>query len=296
MQLRVGMVGFGEIAQYHRRHLTAAGASVVGAVTTRETGSLTRYSTLAAMLPDVDAVTIAVPNHLHAALAADAVAAGKAVLVEKPLCVTKVEMVALERIIAASATPVHVALRLRFNPWVQWWRERREARREVRCTYRLGIAQLADGKPWTRRRAQSGGALFTLGVHALDIARWMARAGAQPLGDLDAEENTRGRDADFPLRARIRGRLSDGREIVAEADLRDEAPFALTLVVDRVALADGPPFPPPDGPGSADAEYAAMMRDFVAAAVSGERDADRLAGALQVHRDLLEATALLTGG
>lgn len=296
MQLRVGLVGFGEIAQYHRRHLTAAGASVVGAVTTRETGSLTRYSTLAAMLPDVDAVTIAVPNHLHAALATAVVATGKPVLVEKPLCLTEAELVALERTIAASATPVHVAFRLRFNPWLRWWHERLGARREVRCTYRLGIERLADGKPWTRRRAQSGGALFTLGVHALDLARWMAGAGAEPLGDIEAEEDARGGAADFPLRARIRGRLPDGREIVAEADLRDEAPFALTLVVDGVTVADGPPFPPPDGPGAADAEYAAMMRDFVAAAVSGARDADLMAGALQVHRDLLEATGLLTGG
>ena len=67
--LRVGIVGYGEAGVFHARYLVAAGAEVVGAVTTRELDSgRRRFDSLAEMLPHVDAVTIAVPNHLHAGL------------------------------------------------------------------------------------------------------------------------------------------------------------------------------------------------------------------------------------
>ena len=49
---RVGIVGYGEIAQFHARHLVAAGARVVGAVTRRmPADGLVRYASLEAMLP-----------------------------------------------------------------------------------------------------------------------------------------------------------------------------------------------------------------------------------------------------
>ena len=104
-RLKVGIVGYGEIARFHSRHLLAAGADVVGVVTRRPDTGLTVYPSLASMLPHVDAITIAVPNHLHASLCAEAVVAGKAVLVEKPLCLTTAECRMLEALLPSASVP-----------------------------------------------------------------------------------------------------------------------------------------------------------------------------------------------
>ena len=294
MTLRVGLVGYGDIAQFHVRHLRAAGAVVVGAVTRQEVGpGLQRYGSLAALLPDVDAVTIAVPNHLHASLCIEAIRAGKAVFVEKPLCLTGRELEALEVHLPVVQAPVHTGFRLRHNPRLHAVRERFRPVRHVRCGYQLGIERLAAGKPWTRRRADSGGAFFTLGVHALDLARWLARAAGQPLGDLASAESAPNESADFPLVATIRGSLPDGIEIEAEADLRGDAPLRLSVVIDGQEVANDPAVagPGPEEASAPDAEYAAMMADFVHAAERAEIRPVAIAEVLAVHRDLVAATS-----
>jgi hypothetical protein len=104
--------------------------------------------------------------------------------------------------------------------------------RRIRCVYRLGIESLAAGKPWTRKAAESGGVFFTLGVHALDLSRWLARGRGEPLEDLRASAAHRDGSADFPLVAELSGRPPGGVQVVAGADFRDEAPFRLELEVD----------------------------------------------------------------
>jgi predicted dehydrogenase len=88
--MRVGLIGCCDIAQYHCRALEAAGAEVVGAVTSRAVPEpLVRYESVGALLANVDAATIAVPNYRHAHLCAEALALDEPVLVEKPLCVAE---------------------------------------------------------------------------------------------------------------------------------------------------------------------------------------------------------------
>lgn len=296
MGLRVGLVGYGEIAQYHERHLRAAGACVVGAVTRRETSpGVRRYHALEAMLPHVDALTIAVPNHLHAAFCVAALEAGKPVFVEKPLCVRAEELAVLQAGLPAARAPVHVGFRLRWNPRLRGFRDRLVGVRRVRCVYRLGIERLAAGKPWTRIRAESGGAFFTLGVHALDLARWLAGARGEPLRDLVSTQQCRDQAADFPLVASLHGVLPGGVEITAEVDLRGAEPFRLTIDVDAenpVSMLD-PTLagPAPEEPGAADVEYAGLMAHFIRAATCGERRADEIAEALECHRTLIAAAS-----
>jgi predicted dehydrogenase len=296
MSLRVGIVGSGEIAQYHIRHLTAASARVVGVVTSRPTPpELTRYASLSAMLRDVDAVTIAVPNALHASLCIEAVAARTPVFVEKPLCIHERELDVLDTTVRSAATPVHVGFRLRWNPSLRALRARVAGVRRVRCVYRLGIERLAAGKAWTRREAESGGAFCTLGVHALDLARWLAGAGARPLQNLHAGATHREPGADFALVVWLDGTIRNGARIEAGADLRGNCEFRLELEIDaeQGSISDSSLLRPrAEEAGAADAEYAAMMKDFVDAATQRQVRSDHIAEILQCHRELLAARGL----
>jgi predicted dehydrogenase len=293
---RVGLLGYGEIARYHARHLAAAGADVIGAVTRRTVASgLKRYGSLGDMLPEVDAVTIAIPNHLHASACLEILAAGKAVFLEKPWCLTTEECSAIEGAALAAGVPVHGGFRLRWNPRLADLRSRLRGARRLACWYRLGIDRLADGKPWTRRRATSGGAWMTLGIHALDLVRWLAGGRGEPLEALTAGEAYADDGADFPLLAWVTGTLN-GVRLEAGADLRGGGAFRLELAID----ADQPtppdasgPGPGPTDPGAADVEYAGLMRAFVAAVVEGSLDTAGLRETLQLHRDLLAAAGVV---
>jgi predicted dehydrogenase len=305
LSLRVGLLGFGEIAQVHLRHLRAAGARVTAAVTRRPTPhDITPFSTLEGMLPHVDAVSVAVPNAGHAAACLAVLRADLPVFVEKPLCISEAELDALEPVLRAARVPVHLGFRLRWNPAVLALRAAlaragetpgREpgARVEaVSCTYRLGIDRLASNKPWTYRFAESGGAFFTLGVHAFDLARWIASARGARLVDLHAATDARTSAADYPLVARLSGRLPGGAVIEAAACLDQDVDFQLEMringrVVPLATLAEVPP----ESPAALDREYGAMMANFVRAAEAGVADADEVEEQIALHRDLLAARA-----
>jgi len=294
--LRVGLVGFGEVAQYHLRHLDAHGASVVGAVTTRPMPPhLRRFESLERMVPEVDAITIAVPNHLHADLCVRVMMAGKPALVEKPLCISADGLAMAEAALPVMRAPIHLGYRLRFNPAIRVLKARLHAPREVRCSYRLGIERLARGKDWTRRTSESGGAFFTLGIHALDLARWLAGADGQPLESLHAAASTCDASADFPLLVSARGTLPNGTAIEAAADLRGDAAFQLEIAVDgtRIDFSESIwPGPAPEQEGAADTEYAGLIADFIRAIRTGVTNRDTLLEVIETHRELLAAREL----
>src|SRR5438093_7472519 len=98
-QLGIGMIGCGEIAVQTARGIDAAPSArhvMVMDVDARVAGDLgssygvPHTTEVAALLanPQVEAVYIAVPHYLHAPLALEAIAAGKHVLVEKPIATT----------------------------------------------------------------------------------------------------------------------------------------------------------------------------------------------------------------
>lgn len=66
--------------------------------------------------PDVDAVLVATPSALHAAHAIAAMRAGKDVLIEKPMCVTRAEAAALAAAEAETGRIVQVGYMRRFAP------------------------------------------------------------------------------------------------------------------------------------------------------------------------------------
>ena len=297
MSLAVGIVGWGDIAAEHARQLRAAGARLAGVMSRRQDLSLDVpvYDSVDELLRHVDAITVAVPNHLHAAVCLAAVPAGKAVMVEKPLLISSEELADLETALLGSnppEAPVHLGYRLRWNPSMRRLRDRLEGPRRIHCVYHLGIEALAGDTQWTGRLELTGGSFFTLGVHTLDLARWLAGCRGEELADLEASAETYGRAADYPLNVRLRGTLPNGVEIVAGADLSVECESRIDLRVE----ADGGGYPDPSLPPPEErdepVEYKALIANFVEAVKAGEFDSNELGEVIQTHRELLAARQL----
>ncbi len=141
--------------------------------------------------PDIDAVYVPLPNHLHHPWTIKALKAGKHVLCEKPLACNAAE--ALEMAEAASGTGLLLmeALMYRFHP-----RSRRIRRtvaeggigepRWVRSSFcfHIGEERLATSDNPRMRPEMGGGALLDVGCYGVSVARWLL--GAEP-GRLQAQ-------------------------------------------------------------------------------------------------------------
>jgi predicted dehydrogenase len=127
--LRIGVLGAGQIAQ--AAHLEAtrkarnaelyavcdAAEDLLTSVAAAHRPRVT-YADYDAMLadPDVDAVIVAIADQFHVPMALKAIAAGKHVLVEKPMGVTVEECEALAAAVDASGLVLQVGTMRRFDP------------------------------------------------------------------------------------------------------------------------------------------------------------------------------------
>jgi predicted dehydrogenase len=128
--LRAGIVGAGFMADVHARAIRAAGHEVVGISASTPTRSQdaaarmhvrTGFSTWSELVnsPDVDVVHVCTPNNLHVDLSLAAMAAGKAVVCEKPLATTLADASALLEQAGKARTPTAVPFIYRYYPAVQ---------------------------------------------------------------------------------------------------------------------------------------------------------------------------------
>ncbi|WP_219469181.1 Gfo/Idh/MocA family protein [Nonomuraea rhizosphaerae] len=139
------------------------------------------YGTLLAR-DDVDAVYVAVPNHLHAPITVAAAAAGKHVLCEKPLATSADEAADAAGRCEAAGVVLMEAMMARFNP--QHDRVRRlvaEGAIGRPRLFRAGFTvNLPDPAGDIRFLPSPGsGALFDVGVYPVSAARWIF--GAEPV-------------------------------------------------------------------------------------------------------------------
>lgn len=290
MSLRIGIVGWGEIAREHASHFAANGAELSGVVSRQRNLDLgvPVYPSLNEMLPHVDAVTIAVPNHLHAPLCLQAINADTPVLVEKPLCISRNELVELEQAFRTLTVPVHLGYRLRWNPSMIALKKRLGRVKRINCTYTIGIEPLAANNDWTRQFATTGGSFFAIGVHALDLARWLVNTSGQSLENLKARATYQDESADYVLNVQLSGTLPSGVEIVAGADLRGDAESRIELEIS----ADPEIEVTPPAPEEESTEYAGLIADFIEAARTNRVDTSYTDEVLQTHRELFLAREL----
>lgn len=187
--VRIGLVGLGSFGRQHAHWIQALPELKLAATCDNAAGPLA-----AASQPQhftsyhelhrsglVEAVLIASPHHTHAAIAADALAAGLHVLLEKPIARHLAEG---QQLLARGLAPGQrfaVMLNQRMNPAHQQLKQLLEERR-------LGRLQRINWicTPWFRTQAyyrsarwrgtwagEGGGLLMTLCLHQLDILQWL---------------------------------------------------------------------------------------------------------------------------
>ncbi len=168
-----------------------------------------RYAEVGRLLEDseLDAVAICTPPQTHAEFALAALAAGKHVLVEKPLALTIADGERMVRAGEASHKVCAVGFNLRCHRFVRRAREMIASGvlGEIHQVVTIWGSQMqhAPGmSAWRRVAARGGGALFEIGIHHIDACAFL-------LGDEIENVQMRGRsgsceDESVSLLARTR--------------------------------------------------------------------------------------------
>jgi predicted dehydrogenase len=184
-RLRCAVIGTGAIGLEHLTSLSACSRAAAVAIAesnparakeASERFKIPRiYSNYRELLDqvDVDAVTIAVPNHLHAQVAIEALKARKHVLLEKPMAMNAKEASKIIDTAAKMRRTLMVAQNFRFNRHTQMAKfviQRGDLGEiyHARCFWlrRNGIPGI--GSWYTQKKLAGGGAIYDLGSHVLD--------------------------------------------------------------------------------------------------------------------------------
>ena len=194
--MRVGVAGLGFMGSTHIRALQSIPQAELVAVCSRDEKKLAgdlsgvqgnlggpgeqsdfsgvaKYREIRQMMEDprVDAVDLCLPTHMHAAVAIEALEAGKHVLVEKPMAL---DAESSKRMIAAAAKHkrvLMVAQVLRFFPMYRVLRE--VLTRDSMGAMRSAIFRRRCAAPawsaWLTDPDRSGGGVFDLLIHDVDM-------------------------------------------------------------------------------------------------------------------------------
>jgi predicted dehydrogenase len=171
----------------------------------REWGIPRAYGEYQDMLADrdIDAVYIALPNHLHAEWAVRCADAGKHVLCEKPLALTTEEVDRMAQAAGRNRVIIQEAAMMRFHPQTRYVRDLIEQGaigqvRLLRGVFTFVLDREGDIR-WDP--AMGGGSLWDLGSYCVSFARAVLRA--EPIEAFAMETTSRG-GIDTNLSAQMR--------------------------------------------------------------------------------------------
>jgi xylose dehydrogenase (NAD/NADP) len=153
--------------------------------------------------PDIDAVYIALPNHLHTEWAVRCADAGKHVLCEKPLALTTQEVDRMAQAAERNQVVIQEAAMMRFHPQTRYVRNLLEQGaigevRLVRGVFTFVLEREGDIR-WDP--AMGGGSLWDLGSYCVSFAR--AVLDAEPI-EVSAMQTSSHGGIDTNLSAQMR--------------------------------------------------------------------------------------------
>jgi predicted dehydrogenase len=190
-RLAIAVIGSGTIADQHLGAIRGIGHARLAGVTSRTEEKARkageregcRWTTDYRDLlrdPDVELVNIATSSGSHAAIAREALEAGKHVLVEKPLAMNSADADRLIALARSRGLTLGVVSQRRFE-------EQHEIVKKVVSTGGIGRLLLAevscpwyrtqayyDSADWRGKIATDGGALMNQGIHSVDLLLWFA--------------------------------------------------------------------------------------------------------------------------
>lgn len=292
--ITVGIVGLGKIAK--DRHVPAIEAS--GRLTLHSTAdpaaalpSITHFPDIDSMLAVAnppDAISICTPPQARYAIARDALARGRHVLLEKPPCQTVQEVEDLRRQAEQTGQTLFCAWHSRFAPAVVPAREWLSSRvvRRVRIDWREDVRVWHPNQTWIWETGGFGA--FDPGINALSIATAVL-PGPLVLGDalLRVPENCA-----TPASAELVLTDGDGTDVRASFDFLQEGPPTWTIEAETddgsVLLSQGGGRLTIDGtdvPLGPTGEYDALYARFAELIDAGGIDADTTP--LQIVADAL---------
>ncbi|HMA53852.1 MAG TPA: Gfo/Idh/MocA family oxidoreductase [Acidobacteriota bacterium] len=193
MPVRIAVVGAGTFGQTHLDVFTQLGDSGVELAAIAEANParaealraryrIPVYADHREMLEKapLDAVSVATPDHLHRGIVIDAAAAGKHILVEKPLDVTVEGAEAMVRAARGAGVLLQVDFHKRYDP------DHQAIERRVRSgelgDILYGSVHMEDRievpAEWFPHWAASSSPAWFLGVHFYDLVRWILKSEA----------------------------------------------------------------------------------------------------------------------
>ena len=123
--------------------------------------------------PETTLVVIAAPNNLHYSMTMDAIRAGKAVFVEKPLCLTSSELDDIERAQKESGVPVFVGFNRRYAPQIL---KIKEAMKKIDgpylVTFRANVGFIPTTR-WVQDPEIGGGRIIAECCHFFDLFNFL---------------------------------------------------------------------------------------------------------------------------